>query len=102
MMTGKPLIQAINEDEKNFPHLGEIPFFFYDEKNKLKIDSTINFSDDLFAENPREKEHMLSYLHELEDKKVYYVDIQITECHIIFFPRSSNLKIFSRKPSDGD
>ena len=96
MMTGKTLIQALYEDEKNFPHLCEIPFFFYDAKHNLKIDSTITFSEDLLAENPKEKERLIAYLQELESQKIYYADVQITEYHIIFFPKSSKLQIFSR------
>lgn len=97
MMTGKTLIQAINTPEKDFPHICEIPIFLYDAKDRLHTDSNITFEKELFSENFEEKEKVISYLNELEEKKISYIDVKITESHVIIFSKTSNLKIFSRK-----
>ena len=96
MMTGKTLIHAINTSEKDFPHICEIPIFLYDAKDRLHTDSDITFEKELFAENYEEKERFISFLNELEAKKIAYMDIQITESHIIVFSKTSYFKIFSR------
>ena len=96
MMTGKTLIRAINSNEKDFPHICEIPLFLYDAKYRLHTESDITFEKELFAENFEEKERVIAYLNELEKNKIAYLDVQITESHLIVFSKTSYLKIFSR------
>lgn len=100
MMTGRTLIRAINISEKDFPRISEIPLFLYDSKNRLNTDSDIIFEKELFFDNSEEKESFISLLNDLEkNKMIVYLDVQITESHVIVFSKTSNLKIFSRKPN---
>ena len=96
MMTGKTLILAINTNERDFPHICEIPLFLYDYKDRLQTDSNITFEKELFAENFEENERVIAYLNELEKNKIAYLDVQITESHLIIFSKTSYFKIFSR------
>ena len=96
MMTGKTLIRLINICEKDFPHICETPFFLYDHKDRLCSDSNITFDKELFAENLEEKERFISHLKELEEKKIAYLDVQITEYYVIIFSKTAFLKLFCR------
>ena len=81
--------------------LSEMEFFekskiFSVKQRRRMLD--VEYIEDLFANNPDEKKSVLNYLNALEKNVPQYMNIKITENHVILYYRQlTKIKIFSRK-----
>lgn len=97
MMTGKTLIKAIREDIQNYPNISSMLLDLYDEKDHVTTNKEVDFIEDLFANNPSERDRFIEHLNVLEKEEPFGMNVKITEFHVILYYQTPFAKLFSRK-----
>ena len=98
MMTGKTFVKAIREDVAKYPNICSMPIHLFDSKDRINSNDDVEYIEDLFANNPYYKKSVVNYLNALEKNVPQYMNIKITENHVILYYRQlTKIKIFSRK-----